>query len=187
MAMTERATVTEHTVFERACAGSRPVHVVEQPTRLHVEAAIQVVAAGPVQGYGHEHEHGSERLIRIFDNLGVAASTLCAIHCMVMPIVLAAVPALEANHAIDDQSHVWLAGLVVFFCMVGIVPGYLRHRDKRVLVLMSIGLAVVLVGTFVVPVFADHAWELPLMTFGNMFLIGAHIFNRRLCSCAHGH
>lgn len=117
------------------------------------------------------------------DALGIAASTLCLIHCLVLPFVVMLLPALGANFVHDDRTHYFLAFFVTAFCLMGIVPGYLRHSRRQVLLLMLSGLTMVLFATFASAHLMGEMWEIPLITAGNLMVVGAHLTNRRLLSC----
>jgi hypothetical protein len=117
------------------------------------------------------------------DTLGVAASSLCLVHCLLMPLVILMLPALSASIVHNEATHYLLAVFVTIFCLTAVVPGYLRHSRKEVLFLMLVGLSLVLFATFVAGPVLGESWEVPLISVGNLLVVGAHVFNRRLCSC----
>jgi hypothetical protein len=120
-----------------------------------------------------------------WDTLGIAASLLCMVHCLAVPIVVMTLPTLGANVLHNDCTHYLLAFFVTVFCVTAVVPGYLRHSDKRVLAGMVGGLALVLFATFSSALMLGETWEMPLITIGNLLVVGAHVFNRKLLACSH--
>lgn len=115
------------------------------------------------------------QVIKAADVLGIGASGLCAVHCLVMPFVLSALPFLSNGMLSEETVHWSLAGFVVTFCFMGILPGYLQHRKHRVLMPMLFGLTLVLLATFVL----DESMELPVITLGNALVITSHFLNRK--------
>lgn len=117
--------------------------------------------------------------LRTADRLGFAASFLCAVHCALLPLALALLPALGLNVGgwIDfDQAF------VVFATVLGITTltvGYRRHRAFRAWALLLPGLALVWAGAFTW--LHDHGLAHALiMVAGGLLLAGAHLLNLRL-------
>ncbi|NLB58154.1 MAG: MerC family mercury resistance protein, partial [Gammaproteobacteria bacterium] len=81
--------------------------------------------------------------LRKADRFGFAASFLCALHCALLPLAAALLPALGLNVGgwIDfDQAF------VVFATVLGVTTltvGYRRHRAFRAWALLVPGLAMV--------------------------------------------
>ncbi len=124
-------------------------------------------------------------LVPSVDTLGMAVSSLCLVHCLVMPFLVMLLPALGSFYSHDDRTHYLLAGFVLAFCLLAVVPGYMRHNSKLVLALMVGGLSLVLFATFAVHFTFGEMWEIPLITVGNLVVVAAHRFNQRLCRCQH--
>ncbi|HEY6878094.1 MAG TPA: MerC domain-containing protein [Polyangiales bacterium] len=79
-------------------------------------------------------------------------SLLCAVHCLVMPLALGALPLLGASSSLQLEGALdhALNALVVVSAIGGAVWGYRRHHDGRFVLSTVVGLAVYLAG---------HAWE----------------------------
>lgn len=113
------------------------------------------------------------------DRLGFAASFLCAIHCALMPLALALLPALGLKFGgwIDiDQAF------VVFATLLGattLTLGWRRHRAFRAWALLAPGLVLVWAGAFTE--LHDHGvLHAVVMVAGGLLLAGAHLLNLRL-------
>ena len=117
--------------------------------------------------------------LRKADRFGFAASFLCALHCALLPLAAALLPALGLNVGgwIDfDQAF------VVFATVLGVTTltvGYRRHRAFRAWALLVPGLAMVWAGAFTW--LHDHGLaHAVIMVTGGLLLAGAHLVNLRL-------
>ncbi|SFC65484.1 MerC domain-containing protein [Massilia yuzhufengensis] len=123
-------------------------------------------------------------LIRFADYAGMAASTLCLVHCLAMPLVLAAFPLLGlggSHHALHDMLLLAVTAPV----LLALVPGYLKHRDPAAVLLGGAGLGAFLVAVFVVGPRWGEVAETVVAVVSSVLLIGAHLRNHRYCKdCA---
>lgn len=114
------------------------------------------------------------------DRLGATGSLLCAIHCALLPVVIALLPSLGIAAGLGDtfeRGFVLLASLLGLFTLV---QGYRRHRMARALVLLVPGLAALWFGIAYEPwhhVVVVHAL---IMTMGGTLVGLAHLSNLRL-------
>lgn len=127
------------------------------------------------------------RFIGIMDIAGVFASTVCTIHCLLLPIVVVALPMLAKPLVEHDIVHVSLAGFVFLFCLTAYLPGYLKHRDKRLIFIGILGVSLVFFATFMARVWGEII-EAAIITAGNTIIIFGHLLNRKLLehsNCKH--
>jgi hypothetical protein len=118
------------------------------------------------------------------DTFGSTAAALCAVHCAVLPFVLALLPAL----GLEVLSATWWEVPYVAFASVlalaSLWQGYRRHRAYRALAFLVPGLVAVWAGVLV-PALHEHAVRHAVaMTFGGTLVAVAHLVNLRL---SHGH
>jgi len=118
-------------------------------------------------------------LARVADRFGATASFLCAVHCALLPFVVAVLPTLGLGFLAD---HEYEEMFVVFACLLAgttIVLGVRRHGDRRALALVVPGIGLLLAGVAVefdkLPII--HA---TLVCFGGTLLALAHVVNLRL-------
>ena len=121
----------------------------------------------------------SSQALRRADRLGFAASFLCAIHCALLPLALALLPALGLGVGgwIDFDQ-----GFVVFATLLGLTTltlGYRRHRGFHAWLLLVPGLALVWAGAFT-PLHDHGLAHAAIMTVGGLLLAAAHLVNLRL-------
>ncbi|HMP50721.1 MAG TPA: MerC domain-containing protein, partial [Candidatus Melainabacteria bacterium] len=82
-----------------------------------------------------------ERWKDFIDVLSIIAPIICLFDCIVLPamaILLPFVSVKQMMHGISDQM---IALVVLGICMTAILPGFLRHRSRRVLVLFGSGIS----------------------------------------------
>lgn len=132
-------------------------------------------------------EERSNHIIVSMDTLGIAASSLCLVHCLAMPFVIGILPFIGMQFLEGHKAHVVLAGFVLSFALLAVVPGYLKHRRADILATMLIGLGLVLFATFGAQFTLGEKWELPLITAGNLILVATHLRNRGLHKCIDHH
>ncbi|MCR6662072.1 MAG: MerC domain-containing protein [Luteimonas sp.] len=117
------------------------------------------------------------------DRVGFAASFLCALHCALVPVLLAVLPAfgLRLGGWIDiDQAF------VVFATLLGattLTLGWRRHRVFHAWALLVPGLLLVWIGTFT-PLHDHGLRHAAVMAAGGLLLAGAHLLNLRLTHAA---
>ena len=76
------------------------------------------------------------RLRHLLDRFGATGSMICAVHCALTPLLLAAIPSLGLSVWLGDGFE---RGFVVFVTVLGLFSllwGYRRHRAFRALSLL---------------------------------------------------
>jgi len=109
------------------------------------------------------------------DVLGITASVLCAIHCAVLPLVLASLPVLGINiiHNVYFEY-----GMILLAFLVGswaLLHGFRRHHGRLIPLLLFTGGLLLLVAKQI-----WHAYELRFLPFAVVLIVGAHVLNYRL-------
>jgi hypothetical protein len=132
----------------------------------------------------HQEKHTTivtPSALRPLDMLGIGASSLCLVHCMAMPVLIAAMPMFVPQVLEGPVAHYILGIAVLTFALLAIGPGYARHRQNGVAIFAAIGVVAVLIATFLL---GESRYEFPLITAGNLMLIVAHVKNYKLISKA---
>ncbi len=119
------------------------------------------------------------------DSFGIAASFICLVHCLALPLLISAIPAFGMQILESDWTHKVLAFFVLAFAVSAIVPNYLKYKKIEILLGMFVGLALVLFATFACGHLIGEEFEIPLITIGNLIIVSTHLANRILCKCAH--
>ncbi|KJV37207.1 MerC domain-containing protein [Luteibacter yeojuensis] len=123
----------------------------------------------------------------VADRLGAMASFLCAIHCALLPFVIAVLPLLGLSFL---ASHRFEEVFVSFACVLAsaaLISGYRRHRRRLPFAFAIPGLLLLVLGvTFL------HSGSLlvhsVLVTCGGLLVAAAHFVNLRVDRSGHaGH
>lgn len=126
----------------------------------------------------HSGQAGTSRGWQNADRIGAIASFLCAIHCALLPFVLAALPLVGLEFLAD---HRFERGFVAFACVlavIALVRGFRRHQQPLPLLLAIPGLALLICGV----TWAEGGLLLlhsALVTAGGLLLAAAHFINLR--------
>lgn len=111
-----------------------------------------------------------------WDSLGIVASTACAIHCAVLPLLFTSFPLLGVN-IINNKYFEF--GMILLALIIGIIAlrhGYFKHHHSfwptTLLVLGFVFL-------FAKEALPGHLTLLVIPAF--LLIVSAHIINFRLC------
>ncbi|MFT4197747.1 MAG: MerC domain-containing protein [Pseudoxanthomonas sp.] len=114
------------------------------------------------------------------DRFGAAGSLACAVHCALLPLLIALLPALGLSALLGDGFEI---GFVVFATLLGVsslVMGWRRHRLLTALGLLAMGLGLLWVGVFYPPLHHSLEPHALTMTAGGTLVGLAHVLNLRL-------
>ena len=148
------------------------------------------------------------------DHLAIGMAAVCAIHCLLTPILIIALPIIATSFFVHQDFHLWMIFLVLPTTVFAVFMGCRNHKDRVVLALSAIGLSVLLFALIQERVcysseedFAVSSTDcetcardisaepIPmragvwLNAIGGVFLASAHVRNFRLCrkgDCCHG-
>ncbi|RNF81856.1 MerC domain-containing protein [Montanilutibacter psychrotolerans] len=129
---------------------------------------------------------------RLLDRLGATGSLLCALHCALLPLVIAALPTLGVSGWLGDGFEFAFVAFATGLGLFSVVWGFRRHHAVRALSLLLPGLAVLWLGVLYQPLHHSVLPHAIVMTFGGTLVGLAHLANLRLnhghvhdASCAH--
>lgn len=143
------------------------------------------VLHGPQAGGPSRH-----RWAALVDRVGATASLLCAVHCALLPFVLALLPLLGLAFLAGPLFERIFVACAVSLAVGSLVLAYRRHRRPHALLLMLPGIALLLFGIFVDVHTAVLVHTASVVT-GGVLVASAHVTNlvlsHRYCGprCAH--
>lgn len=117
------------------------------------------------------------RLRRLGDTAGMLASTLCLMHCLALPLLVALFPMLgRPGHG--EGFHAAMVGIALVAALAALAPGYAAHRQAGVALSGAVGLSCLALAAFVVGPRYGEAAETWLTMGGAGLLCLAHLRNR---------
>lgn len=129
---------------------------------------------------------------QFLDRFGAAGSLLCAVHCALLPVLIAVLPSLGLDAVLGERFE---EAFVLFATLLGgysVLAGYRRHRLSQALALMLPGLLILWLGVLYAPLHQSQWPHALVMTLGGTLVGLAHLANLRLNaghvhgpSCAH--
>ncbi|QMU61704.1 MAG: MerC family mercury resistance protein [Gammaproteobacteria bacterium] len=122
-----------------------------------------------------------------FDRFAIALSSLCAIHCIALPIAASVTPLLISTVEHGHDSHeFWFHQFILFFIipvsLFALVAGYRCHRKNLPMLIGGLGLCIlVTVALFAEPLIHNHllspTGETVLTIIGGIIHAAGHISN----------
>lgn len=118
------------------------------------------------------------------DKVGATASSLCAIHCMIMPFIITILPLLGLGFLSSEWVEWTLFGLSAIIGISSLCLGYRKHKNRIAPIILTIGLAFLGLGRYA----HEHSWGIKgiaLLVIGGFTIAASHWVNHRLCSTCH--
>lgn len=126
----------------------------------------------------------SPRRLQLLDRIGATGSLLCAIHCALLPLLIALLPSLGVALWLGDSFEAVFVTFASVFGFSVLMWSYRRHRAMRALSLLLPGLLALWLAVLYAPLHHSVVPHAVVMTFGGTLVGLAHLINLRL---NHGH
>jgi prepilin signal peptidase PulO-like enzyme (type II secretory pathway) len=124
---------------------------------------------------------------KYFDRIAIALSTICIVHCLAMPLVIAVLPLAAFAVDGDGHFHTLMLWFVVPTSVLGFGFGAHAHRRPDILALGVVAIAVLATAAL----WGHAAWEPSVEVFVNvgasLVLATAHWWNFREVRRLHRH
>ena len=120
---------------------------------------------------------------KIIDNLGITISSVCAVHCVLLPAIFIIAPySFLASH----EFHEALIYFILPCAAIAFILGCRKHGDVKVAIMGTLGVMLLASSLLFHDIFHadEHSEELltVLITVaGSLMLIVSHLRNRKLC------
>ena len=115
---------------------------------------------------------------RLVDRFGAGASFLCAVHCALLPLVIAALPALGLGFLADHRFEQGFIAFASTMALTALIVGFRRHQQFRAFLFLVPGILLLCAGMVVeVDSMLLHAM---LVASGGSLIALAHLTNLRL-------
>ena len=151
----------------------------------------------------------------LLDKLAIGMAGVCAVHCLLTPLLVVLLPIVATSFFVHEDFHLWMLFGVLPTTTFAVFMGCRKHKDRWVALMSVIGLSLLVAAlvhershnaAHTGEEVAGHACAdcsrdltenpLPLEkaawinTLGGFFLVGAHVRNFRKCrkqKCCHKH
>jgi hypothetical protein len=121
----------------------------------------------------------SSKVKAALEVLSVVGPIICLIDCVVIPIMIAALPLVGIRqiwHGVSDQL---LLLLVLAICTPSLTAGFLKHKRTSVIILMTLGFGLMFFANFAGHLI-DQSLHFTLTFIGSVLLVKANFDNRQL-------
>ncbi len=176
-------------------SGSKPgpggAPPVEVPAGREVSALMDMSSAQSASTLAAPPSTSPRRFAALVDRVGATASLLCAVHCALLPFVLALLPLIGLEFLAGHTFERIFVACAAALASASLLTAYRRHRHPQALFLMVPGIALLLFGVAInldVHVLVHTA----SVVTGGVLVASAHITNlvlayrhhRDACTCA---
>jgi hypothetical protein len=110
------------------------------------------------------------------DRVGATASFLCAVHCALLPFVIALLPLIGLGFLADHRFERIFVACAAALASVTIVTAWRRHRKLHALFLLVPGIALLLAG-IVIDIEQREWLHTVLVVCGGVLVASAHVVN----------
>jgi len=121
------------------------------------------------------------RSVPFVDRFAVSVSVLCLAHCLLLPILIVALPTLGQSIIASETVHLWLVYAVIPTSLFALGVGCKQHKRFSFMLFGLLGLSFLVLGVAVESIGLDHHWEQPFTVTGALFIAFAHIRNFLEC------
>lgn len=124
---------------------------------------------------------------RYLDRIAISLSAICIVHCLAVPLLIAVLPVAALGFGDETHFHAVMLWLVVPVSVIGLVMGYRVHGRAAIVLVGTIGVAVVAAAA----TFGHSQWsvtaEILVSIVGSLLLAGAHWTNFAVVRELHVH
>jgi len=118
------------------------------------------------------------------DRTGMAASWLCAIHCLALPYAVSILPLVGLSFLLSETTERAFIGVSLLIAGLSLMPAYFRqHGNIRPLLIFTSGIGLIVVSHLLFD--ESILFKAIFLLIGGAFITTAHFVNRRLCRDCH--
>ncbi len=126
----------------------------------------------------------------LINKIGIALSSLCLVHCLLLPLVLLIFPFVEDYQPefLHGHFHELIFLPILLVSGLAFIPPYLKNRKKRLIILPGIGISLLVIeSTTHLLGEITPTVETVIKLFASTLLIYSHLFNIKHSSCCLEH
>ena len=116
------------------------------------------------------------------DRAAICFSSLCILHCLLLPVLLVAYPIGIVVTLSDEIFHQIMVSVALPLSLVSLYVGYGHHKRNQLIVLGGIGIVMLVLPLTTPHELISESGETWLTVAGAVILCMAHVVNFRLCT-----
>ena len=116
------------------------------------------------------------------DRAAFCFSSLCILHCLLLPVLLVAYPIGILVTLSDEMFHQIMVSVALPLSLVSLYVGYGHHKRNQLIVFGSVGLGMLMLPLVVPHELISETEETWLTVAGALIVCLAHVVNFRLCT-----
>ena len=116
------------------------------------------------------------------DRAAICFSSLCILHCLLLPVLLVAYPIGILVTLSDEMFHQIMVSVALPLSLVSLYVGYGHHKRNQLIVFGSVGLGMLMLPLVVPHELISETEETWLTVAGALIVCLAHVVNFRLCT-----
>ena len=120
----------------------------------------------------------------ITDKFAIGLSMACAVHCLLTPLLLVAIPSLGVLGLENELFHATMALLVIPTSIISLMIGCKTHKNYKLFVYSFLGLSLLTSALFLHEVVGETGEKI-LTIIGATLIAYSHYRNFRLCQAHH--
>lgn len=114
------------------------------------------------------------------DKTGMAASWLCAIHCLVLPFAVSILPLIGLSFLLSETTERAFIGISILIAALSLLPAYFRRHGRiRSITTFIGGISLILAAHLLFE--ESFVLKAIFLITGGALITTAHFVNRRLC------
>tara|TARA_S200000501_G_scaffold360899_1_gene388514 strand:- start:91 stop:489 length:399 start_codon:yes stop_codon:yes gene_type:complete len=119
------------------------------------------------------------------DKAAIGLSFACALHCLMVPLLLALFPSATLSGLEDERIHLGLLALIIPVSVFSLTLGCRLHRSLRVVALGVAGVCILVFSAFLAHDIGGDSLETAGTVLGSSIVALSHALNFKLCRSAH--
>ncbi|MEM0911860.1 MAG: MerC domain-containing protein, partial [Pseudomonadota bacterium] len=119
-----------------------------------------------------------EKLTNVADKSAIFLSALCIVHCLILPILIIAMPAISAiGFLTDEHFHELLIFFIIPISAMALVSSFIKLKDLRVFYFVVVGILLVTLAAFIGHDVFGHVGEVIATVIGSLLIAYGHTKN----------
>ena len=119
------------------------------------------------------------------DKAAIGLSFACALHCLMVPLLLAIFPSSTLSGLEDERVHLGLLALIIPISVFSLTLGCRVHRNLTVVAVGVTGICILCFSALLVHDMGGESLETAGTLLGSGIVALSHVLNFKFCKSAH--